>query len=105
MTANWNKLNKEFDDLFDKLTDEDWNNWTSHRESKKALRREVLNLKARIQSIMLELKNKSEEFSCNINFETKANLIEDESKAILDFNTKRRIAKISTDDYTPPIAA
>ena len=52
--ANWEKLNKEFDDLIDNLSDEEWNTWYENREEKRTVRRQKMLLEAQIQ----EVKNK-----------------------------------------------
>lgn len=33
--ANWEKLNKEFDDALDSMTKEDWDNWYKNVEQKR----------------------------------------------------------------------
>ena len=33
--ANWEKLNKEFDDCLDSMTKEDWDNWYKNVEQKR----------------------------------------------------------------------
>lgn len=33
--ANWNKLNKEFDNVINNLTDKDWNDWYDNIDKQK----------------------------------------------------------------------
>lgn len=40
--ADWNVLNKEFNDLIDNFTPEDWEKWEKEREIKKLSRRKKL---------------------------------------------------------------
>lgn len=49
MMANWEMLNKEFEQVLNNLTDEAWDSWASQREAKKAMRRQELLLKAKMQ--------------------------------------------------------
>jgi len=37
--ANWNKLNTEFENLINSLTDADWDKWESEREQKRVQRK------------------------------------------------------------------
>lgn len=53
--ANWDELNREFDGLLEKISDKDWDNWAENRERNKAMRRQLLEMKAKIQSIKLFL--------------------------------------------------
>jgi len=52
--ANWDKLNKEFDSVFESLTSEDWKLWEDQRAAKKKLRRLELMLKAKLQEEKLK---------------------------------------------------
>lgn len=56
MMANWDKLNKQFDDLLDSMTIEDWQFWANNREQKKMRVSEML-LKAKLQEEKLLLSN------------------------------------------------
>ena len=47
--ANWSKLNKEFDNLIDNLTDEQWNEWLSMKETHKAIDNLNLLIKAKLR--------------------------------------------------------
>lgn len=47
--ADWNKLNEEFDQVFNSLQESDWEQWDSERASRKEMRRLELLLKAKIQ--------------------------------------------------------
>ena len=40
--ANWDELNKEFNDLMENFTPEDWEKWEKERKAKKLLRRKKL---------------------------------------------------------------
>ena len=59
MTANWAKLNKEFDDLFDSLTDEEISQWYEVKESSKTLRREVLRVSGQLCNLALRINEHS----------------------------------------------
>jgi hypothetical protein len=49
MVANWDILNKEFDDLMNKLSDDEWIAWYSQIDAQKeSLRKDIL-LSAKIQ--------------------------------------------------------
>lgn len=63
MMANWEKLNQEFDQVFNSLQDLDWEQWNSVRASSKEMRRLELLLKAKIQ----EEKIKFAQLSSNLN--------------------------------------
>ncbi len=103
MTANWAKLNKEFDDLFDSLTDEELLSWYQVKESKKALRREILKVTGKIWEIILQIQELPE-FHCNIDA-----VVHTDVKPLnvhLDFSTVRKIVEESSSpEYTPPMAA
>lgn len=47
--ANWDKLNQKFDEVLSSLSDADWENWAKNRESKKAMRKQQMLLKAKMQ--------------------------------------------------------
>ena len=55
--ANWDKLNKEFDQLLDNMSAEDWNTWAANKESRKAMRRLEMELKAKLQMEKIFLSN------------------------------------------------
>ena len=50
MVANWDILNKEFDDLLDRLSDDEWIAWHEKIETQKKMLRLDLLLKAEIQA-------------------------------------------------------
>ena len=52
--ANWKKLNKEFDEVLNNLTDEEWEGWYKHKEGKGAMKRKQLILDAKIQELKLD---------------------------------------------------
>ena len=54
--ANWEKLNREFDDLINNLPEDEWDKWYENREVKKAIRRQKMNLKIQIQELKLRIK-------------------------------------------------
>ena len=56
--ANWDKLNKQFDELIDNLSAEDWRIWAENRESRKAMRRLEMNMKAKLQEEKIYLSNR-----------------------------------------------
>jgi uncharacterized SAM-dependent methyltransferase len=47
--ANWNLLNKQFDEVLNNFSDKDWNNWALNRIKNKETRRQEMLLKATIQ--------------------------------------------------------
>ncbi len=47
--ANWDKLNKEFDQLMGSMTPEAWERWSANRVARKAMRRSELEMKAKLQ--------------------------------------------------------
>lgn len=49
MVANWKILNKEFDDLMNKLSDDEWINWYNQIDAQKESLRKDLLLSAKIQ--------------------------------------------------------
>jgi len=101
MAANWDILNKEFDSLLDRISNDDWNNWASTRDSKKWLRRELMVVKAKIHSTKMQMK---EDNSCA--YELEANMtIQANITIVLDFDTKRQIVKKASSEYNPPLAA
>ncbi len=51
----WEKLNREFDEVLDKLTQSDWENWYNSKESKKEMKRLTLLLKAKLQEEKLSM--------------------------------------------------
>ena len=51
--ANWKKLNKEFGEVLNNLTDEEWEAWYKHKEVKGVMKRRQLILKAKIQEDIL----------------------------------------------------
>ncbi len=55
MMANWDILNKEFNNLLESFQDSDWEKWTNNRNSRKEMRRMELILKAKIQEEKLKL--------------------------------------------------
>lgn len=57
MMANWNKLNKQFDDILDSMSSEDWQSWAKSRDQKKAMRTCEMLLKAKLQEEKLLLSN------------------------------------------------
>ena len=60
MVANWDILNKEFDDLIGRLSDKDWIQWHENIETQKKMDRLNLLLKAEIQAAkILYSKSKS----------------------------------------------
>lgn len=52
--ANWKKLNKEFRDLIDNISDEDFDKWYDNREVKKQIRRQQMQIEASIQELKLQ---------------------------------------------------
>lgn len=67
MMANWEKLNKEFDQVFNSLQDLDWEQWDSVRASRKEMRRLELLLKAKIQEEKIKFSQLSSELNEIIN--------------------------------------
>jgi hypothetical protein len=55
MTANWDILNREFDNLIESFQDTDWTKWESNRAARKEMRRSEMLLKAKIQEEKLKL--------------------------------------------------
>ena len=55
--ANWEKLNKKFDETLDGLTNEDWDNWFRDREKNKEFRKEQRLLKAKMYELTLNMSN------------------------------------------------
>jgi hypothetical protein len=55
MMANWNKLNEQFDNLLDSMSQEDWQSWADNREAKKVMRNYEMLLKAKLQEEKLLL--------------------------------------------------
>lgn len=53
--ANWNKLNKELDEVLNSMSSEDWQSWAKTREQKKVMRKCELLLKAKLQEEKLLL--------------------------------------------------
>jgi hypothetical protein len=100
--ANWDKLNQEFDNLLENISDQEWETWAQNREQKKIVRRLQLELKAKIQLCKIELDAFFTECQINEN----APIVDSDDLLIdFDFSTKRLIAQKSLDNYTPPIAA
>lgn len=58
MMANWDKLNEEFDQLIDNMSVEDWMVWAANKESRKAMRRLEMELKAKLQMEKIFLSNR-----------------------------------------------
>ena len=52
--ANWKKLNKEFDEVLNNLTDEEWEAWYIHKEVKGVMKRRQLISDAKIQEDILK---------------------------------------------------
>jgi len=67
MMANWEKLNKEFDQVFNSLQDLDWEQWDSVRASCKEMRRLELLLKTKIQQEKIKFSQLSSELNEIIN--------------------------------------
>lgn len=55
--ANWDKLNKEFDQLMGSMTQEAWERWSANREDRKAMRRLEMEMKAKLQMEKIFLSN------------------------------------------------
>lgn len=47
--ANWEKLNKRFDEVLDSLTQEDWQKWDSQKEANTQQRRKELITNGQVQ--------------------------------------------------------
>lgn len=56
--ANWDKLNKQFDDLIDKMSHEDWVLWAENKESRKEMRRMEILLKQKLQEEKIYLSSR-----------------------------------------------
>jgi hypothetical protein len=48
MSAKWDKLNKEFDDVIDNMTDEQWHYWRNNQAKNQALRQAKMKLEMEI---------------------------------------------------------
>lgn len=62
--ANWEKLNKELKGVLEGFSDAQWDFWLNKRESKKAMRRSLLVLKAKMQEEKLFLDSLKEQQLC-----------------------------------------
>ena len=51
--ANWEKLNKEFDDLIDNMSQEDWKHWDANRAARRELRKANVLIKAKIRERLM----------------------------------------------------
>lgn len=99
--ANWDELNKEFDGVLEKISDQDWNNWAENRERKKAMRRQLLELKAKIHSIKLSLDKNITNPICK-----PVEKIEFSYTSVkFDYKTFRKIATKASKGNNIPIAA
>ena len=56
--ANWDKLNRQFDELIDKMSAEDWIFWAENKEQRKVMRRLEMQLKAKLQEEKIYLSNR-----------------------------------------------
>jgi len=63
MTANWDILNREFDNLIESFQDSDWAKWESNRATRKEMRRSEMLLKAKSQEEKLKLALQSSHFN------------------------------------------
>jgi hydroxypyruvate isomerase len=52
--ADWEKLNKQFNEVLDNMTDQDWQDWLKNRERNRAERRKNLVEQARNHMKVLE---------------------------------------------------
>ena len=70
--ANWNKLNAEFDNLINNLTDSDWDKWAAESEQRKAQRKSEILSKAQIQEnkITATVETPSIESLCCLHFDS-----------------------------------
>jgi hypothetical protein len=57
MVANWDILNKEFDDLLDRLSNEEWQEWYAKKETQEKILRLELTLRAKIQEYKIFSEN------------------------------------------------
>lgn len=48
--ANWEKLNKEFDDVFDNISDQEWSDWYNNIDAQKEMYQKELLLESEIQA-------------------------------------------------------
>ena len=53
--ANWDVLNKKFDELIDNMSTEDWKLWAENRENRKKMRSLEMILKAKLQEEKISL--------------------------------------------------
>ena len=61
MMANWDILNKQFDNLLTSMSSEEWHLWANNRANKKAMRTSEMLLKAKLQEekiVLSSLKGK-----------------------------------------------
>lgn len=56
--ANWDKLNKEFDQLIDNLSAEEWMIWAANKQTRKVMRRLEMEMKAKLQLEKIFLSNR-----------------------------------------------
>ena len=52
--ANWKKLNKEFDNVFDNISDQEWNDWYCNIDAQKEMYQKELLLEFEIQAAQLD---------------------------------------------------
>lgn len=57
MVANWDILNKEFDDLLNRLSDDEWQEWYDHKDTQETILRLELTIKAKISEYKMFSKN------------------------------------------------
>ena len=55
--ANWNKLNKQFNDLIESMSTEDWESWAANKANRKAMRNSQMGLKAKLQEEKILISN------------------------------------------------
>ena len=48
--ANWDILNKEFDDILNNISDDDWSDWFNNLDAQKEMCKMQMNLEANLQA-------------------------------------------------------
>ncbi|MFD1258705.1 hypothetical protein ACFQ3S_18000 [Mucilaginibacter terrae] len=93
--ANWEKLNNELGVLLNTLSDQDWKSWMEKKAVKKAMRRELFELTAKIHNAQLAL-NIKEGLSQELDISTTTRTTK--SKINFDHSTMQMIKKIYIED-------
>ena len=73
--ANWKELNKEFNEVFNKLTDKDWEDWHRDKEKRKTMKKNKYDIYLKAKKVIESCQTKEQLYVARVFLRRAVNLI------------------------------